>query len=209
MERALEGIARLKERAARVGVAGNREYNPGWHTALDLDNLLTVSEAVTRARDRAQGEPRRALPRRPSGQGSGVREVQHRDPEGCGRQMQLERERSGDAGGAQAGGRGAEVATACGARVEHESSRRETRATEADVEPRGTADVPGLARRPGRRSRSSTTRRRCLRGHGRARRDSPDPGGAGQRPGRSLELQGREVRLVLRRGERQARGSCA
>ena len=28
---------------------GNREYNPGWHTALDLDNLLTVSEAVTRA----------------------------------------------------------------------------------------------------------------------------------------------------------------
>ena len=28
---------------------GNREYNPGWHTALDLDNLLTVSEAITRA----------------------------------------------------------------------------------------------------------------------------------------------------------------
>jgi succinate dehydrogenase / fumarate reductase flavoprotein subunit len=49
MERALEGIGRLRERAARVGVAGNREYNPGWHTALDLDNLLTVSEAVTRA----------------------------------------------------------------------------------------------------------------------------------------------------------------
>ncbi len=49
MERALDGIARLKERAARVGVAGNREYNPGWHTALDLDNLLTISEAVTRS----------------------------------------------------------------------------------------------------------------------------------------------------------------
>ena len=32
-----------------VGVAGNREYNPGWHTALDLPNLLTVSEAITRA----------------------------------------------------------------------------------------------------------------------------------------------------------------
>ena len=28
---------------------GNREFNPGWHTALDLTNLLTVSEAVTRA----------------------------------------------------------------------------------------------------------------------------------------------------------------
>jgi succinate dehydrogenase / fumarate reductase flavoprotein subunit len=49
MERALEGIEELKERARRAGVAGNREYNPGWHTALDLTNLLTVSEAVTRA----------------------------------------------------------------------------------------------------------------------------------------------------------------
>jgi succinate dehydrogenase / fumarate reductase flavoprotein subunit len=29
-------------------VVGNREYNPGWHTALDLHNLLTVSEAITR-----------------------------------------------------------------------------------------------------------------------------------------------------------------
>ena len=49
MERALEGIERLKARAQRVGVAGNREYNPGWHTALDLANLLTISEAVARA----------------------------------------------------------------------------------------------------------------------------------------------------------------
>ncbi len=49
MERALEGISRLRERAARVAVTGNREYNPGWHTALDLHNLLTVSEAVTLA----------------------------------------------------------------------------------------------------------------------------------------------------------------
>ncbi|HEX2201699.1 MAG TPA: fumarate reductase/succinate dehydrogenase flavoprotein subunit [Longimicrobium sp.] len=48
MLRALDGLAALKARAARVGVAGNREYNPGWHTALDLGNLLTVSEAVTR-----------------------------------------------------------------------------------------------------------------------------------------------------------------
>src|SRR5882724_9886458 len=49
MERALEAIEGLKERAGRVGVAGNREYNPGWHTALDLGNLLTISEAVARA----------------------------------------------------------------------------------------------------------------------------------------------------------------
>ncbi|MDW8362249.1 MAG: fumarate reductase/succinate dehydrogenase flavoprotein subunit [Myxococcales bacterium] len=47
--RALEGIARLRERARNVSVGGNREYNPGWHTALDLEPLLTVSEAITRA----------------------------------------------------------------------------------------------------------------------------------------------------------------
>ncbi|MGH7516161.1 MAG: fumarate reductase/succinate dehydrogenase flavoprotein subunit [Gemmatimonadales bacterium] len=49
MERALEGIEKLRVRARQVGVSGNREYNPGWHTALDLSNLLAVSEAVTRA----------------------------------------------------------------------------------------------------------------------------------------------------------------
>src|SRR5581483_108376 len=49
MLRALAEIRELKERAARVGVTGNREYNGGWHTALDLRNLLTVAEVVTRA----------------------------------------------------------------------------------------------------------------------------------------------------------------
>jgi succinate dehydrogenase / fumarate reductase flavoprotein subunit len=49
MQQALEGILKLRERAKHVSVTGNREYNPGWHTALDLNNLLTVSEAITRA----------------------------------------------------------------------------------------------------------------------------------------------------------------
>src|SRR6185503_2639933 len=49
MVRALDGLQKLWERARKVGVSGNREYNPGWHTALDLKNLLTVSEAVTRS----------------------------------------------------------------------------------------------------------------------------------------------------------------
>jgi len=47
MEQALEGIANFRGRAKNVGVPGNREYNPGWHTAVDLDNLLTVAEAIT------------------------------------------------------------------------------------------------------------------------------------------------------------------
>src|ERR1700691_2734919 len=49
LERALEGIAKLKQRAGKVGIGGNREYNPGWHTALDLKHLLTVSEAIALA----------------------------------------------------------------------------------------------------------------------------------------------------------------
>ena len=49
MEEALSRLQQLKQRAAAVGVPGNREYNPGWHTALDLSNLLTVSEAIARS----------------------------------------------------------------------------------------------------------------------------------------------------------------
>jgi len=49
MREALEKISELSARASGVAVSGNREYNPGWHTALDLENLLTVAEAVTRA----------------------------------------------------------------------------------------------------------------------------------------------------------------
>ena len=49
MQQALEAIDKLWQRAPNVGVPGNREYNPGWHTALDLKNLLTVSEAITRS----------------------------------------------------------------------------------------------------------------------------------------------------------------
>ena len=49
MRSALEHLKTFWERAGRVGVIGNRDFNPGWHTALDLRNLLTVSEAITRA----------------------------------------------------------------------------------------------------------------------------------------------------------------
>jgi len=49
MREALEKINGFERRAETATVAGNREYNPGWHTALDLKNLLTVSEAITRA----------------------------------------------------------------------------------------------------------------------------------------------------------------
>jgi succinate dehydrogenase flavoprotein subunit len=49
MQYALGHLQQLKEQANHAAVTGNREYNPGWHTTIDLRNLLTVSEAITRA----------------------------------------------------------------------------------------------------------------------------------------------------------------
>jgi succinate dehydrogenase / fumarate reductase flavoprotein subunit len=92
MRRALDGLAKLGERAARVGVAGNREFNPGWHTALDLPNLLTVSEAVTRCalerRESRGGHFRDDFPDK-DGAFSAFNLVVRKDADG---QMQLGRE---------------------------------------------------------------------------------------------------------------------
>jgi len=49
MVEALNGLDVLRNRAARTYVPGNIDFNPGWHTALDLHNLLIVSEAIARA----------------------------------------------------------------------------------------------------------------------------------------------------------------
>ena len=49
MEQALQRLAELRVRARRAGVEGHRQFNPGWHLALDLRNMLLVSECVARA----------------------------------------------------------------------------------------------------------------------------------------------------------------
>ncbi|MFF3211999.1 fumarate reductase/succinate dehydrogenase flavoprotein subunit [Streptomyces sp. NPDC002886] len=49
MAQALEKLATLRVRASRAGVEGHRQFNPGWHLALDLRNMLLVSECVARA----------------------------------------------------------------------------------------------------------------------------------------------------------------
>jgi succinate dehydrogenase / fumarate reductase flavoprotein subunit len=92
MQQALQKLAEFKQRASTVKVGGNREYNPGWHTALDLPNLLTVSEAITRA----------ALERRESRGGHFRDDFQDKDPQmasfnivvrkGAGGAMELRRE---------------------------------------------------------------------------------------------------------------------
>ena len=91
MREALGRIDGLRERARRVGVSGNREYNPGWHTALDLDNLLTISEAITRAaierRESRGGHFRDDHPDKDPAYGK-FNIVMRRSPDGT---MQLER----------------------------------------------------------------------------------------------------------------------
>jgi succinate dehydrogenase / fumarate reductase, flavoprotein subunit len=49
MEQALKEIGDLRERAGQVTVEGHRQYNPGWHLALDLHNMLRVSECIAKA----------------------------------------------------------------------------------------------------------------------------------------------------------------
>jgi succinate dehydrogenase / fumarate reductase flavoprotein subunit len=49
LKSAMEGLARLKERAQQLSINGSRMFNPGWHLCADLKSMLTVSEAVTRS----------------------------------------------------------------------------------------------------------------------------------------------------------------
>jgi succinate dehydrogenase / fumarate reductase flavoprotein subunit len=49
MAEALERLAELRVRSRRAGVEGHRQFNPGWHLAIDLRNMLLVSECVARA----------------------------------------------------------------------------------------------------------------------------------------------------------------
>jgi len=49
MQQVMDELGKLWDRAGKVGVGANRDFNPGWHTALDLKHLLTVSEAITRS----------------------------------------------------------------------------------------------------------------------------------------------------------------
>ncbi len=49
LEDSLKEIDKLKERAKKLGVEGHRQYNPGWHLAIDLTNMLVVSECIAKA----------------------------------------------------------------------------------------------------------------------------------------------------------------
>jgi succinate dehydrogenase / fumarate reductase flavoprotein subunit len=86
MVQALQTLERLWDRARKVRVEGNREYNPGWHTAMDLHNLLTVSEAITRAaierRESRGGQFRDDYPKKDSKKFGKVNTVVWKGPDG-------------------------------------------------------------------------------------------------------------------------------
>jgi hypothetical protein len=188
-----ERIEKLKERAANLVGRGHRQYNPGWHLALDLRNMLLVSSA-SRGRARAAGEPRRAHPRRLPGD----------DPEWgkpgllnlvCTRGQLATPPAAADAASARCSSREAAAADAGRAGLEIFEERARPTATTLKIRVwRGDADGGELR----------GLHRRGQRGRGRPRRHPPAAGHPGRRPRRPLELQGRQVRLVQRRDQRPA-----
>jgi succinate dehydrogenase / fumarate reductase flavoprotein subunit len=92
MVHALDGLSKLSERTRNVSVHGHREYNPGWHTAIDLKHLLTVSEAITHSalerKESRGGHFRDDLPNRDAAEGK-VNIVLSKAADGT---MQLRRE---------------------------------------------------------------------------------------------------------------------
>ena len=167
-------------RAARAGIAGNRQYNNGWHTAMDLANMLMVSEAITRA----------ALLRKES-RGAQFREdFPDKDPEWGKYNIVVAPRR-----GWRNAGREAALPPM------PDELKADDRGDEIDG--RQQATIPHLARRS-RRRKIPGLHHAGGRGHGGARRRAPHPGPAGARSGGAMELQGRQVRLLLRRDQRHA-----
>ena len=178
MGEGLEELEKIKARAAKCGVQSNRDFNPGWNTATRSQTAARLQRDDPDERHRPQGIKRRPLSRRSSREVSRTCQVEHHHPQGRGRRDDQDRGR--DSGHPK--------------RPPGRSSRR-------------TSDEQGdLPNQPWRRWRPVTggLRDRDRRGHGRPRRSPPDPIRGRLRSRGALELQGRQVRLVLGRNQRHA-----
>ena len=186
LKEAADELGRLEERARPRRRAGNRHYNPGWHVALDLRNMLIVSEAMARS----------ALARKESRGGHARDDFPEPDPD-FGKVNVVARMAATGSWTVDAGAACRRCPTELEKLLEEDEMTTAVRATR-EV----TMRVCRAATANGGEFQEYEVAAR--RGHGRPRRDPPHPGHAGARPRGALELQGREVRLVQRRGQRQA-----
>ena len=196
---ALKRLQELKLRVANVGAIGGRKYNPGWHLALDLRNMLVVSECTAKA----------ALEREESRGGHTREDFPKMDPALAADQPGLLAGRLRRGAGAQAGAEDARRAAQAlrPHRAEQVPDRRRTRGL-STLWPRRRsngceAPLPRLAGRLVRR-RGPGLRRRGQRGRGRPRHHPPAAGDADAGPRLPVELQGRQVRLLLDGDQRHA-----
>ena len=181
LRESLEEIEKLKARAKKLSVEGHRQYNPGWHLALDLANMLVVSECIAKAalerRSRAAATPATTSPR-PTRTWGALNLVLTLPPGGGGRWTSAP----------AAAGHARRPASRCSRRAEPMGYDLKMRVWRGDASGGDLGDY--------------TVRGRG--GRGRARRDPPAPGHPGRRPRGPLELQGRQVRLVQRGDQRPA-----
>jgi hypothetical protein len=216
----LVGIIRresgAQDRAGRAGQAasgqghvsapGGRAYNPGWHLALDLRNMLLVAECVAQAALERRN-PRRPHPGRLPGHVAGMAQGQPDLLALDGDHVELRHQpmvpmrtdllELFDIGELKKYMTEEELAGLPGALPPSEAPQEE----ESTDGLQGCA--AGLARRRGRRSARGLPGR-GQRGRGRPRRAAPAAGDPGQRPGHPVELQGRQVRLLLDGDQRAA-----
>ena len=202
MKTALVELDKLRAREAQVSAAGGRAYNPGWHLALDLRNMLVVAECVAQAALERQesrgGHTRDDYPGMSpewrkinlicsaTAQGTVSLTRQPNPPMRTDllelfdvselKKYMTEEELAGLSGGPTRLRRSTDGVQGCAAGLARGRGRRRTR------------------RLPGRGQR----------GRGRPRRAAPAAGDPGQRPGHPVELQGGQVRVVLDGDQRAA-----
>ena len=196
--RRAQGVARpsstsCSERAKNLSVEGHRQYNPGWHLAIDIPNMLPVSECIAKA----------ALERKESRGGHTRDDFPAPDATGASRTSScLSTTRIGSISSSSRCRRCPPTSTC--------SSSRDAPCFDTDPSDTETGATDGLRPEDARlawrqdRGRPRRLHRGRRGGRGRPRRDPPAAGDPGRRPRGALELQGRQVRLVQRRDQRQA-----
>ena len=188
LDEALGRLAELRRALARrVRATGGRAYNPGWNLVFELRQPADRLRGDRPQRPPADREPRRPQPAR-------LTRPPTRRRWGGVNSVVVARRRRHD---------GASTTTPLPAMPDELRGLLGPAATDGGGTDAGRPPA-GLPRQPRRGGPLRRVRRAGRGGDGRPRRPPLDPGPRGARPRRPLELQGRQVRLVQRRGRRPA-----